>query len=208
MRSFILLFSAGFLAASFLYAQEAPKYTYSFGAGFTQPIGFTASQLGTGWNIGGNVGYKLTPSLGANVDLGLDDLGVYDSTLASIGVKTGSVHIFSATLDPVVHLHPHGRVDFYLTGGGGLFRWEQEFGLADTAIVPGYSPFFELHSVGVPANQILTPYSVNRPGFDIGAGVEFGAIAHGKFFAEAKYDHIYMTNSHVDYLPVTFGLRW
>ena len=42
----------------------------------------------------------------------------------------------------------------------------------------------------------------------IGAGVAFGALGHGKFFAEARYNHIYMTQSHVDYIPVTFGFRW
>jgi hypothetical protein len=42
----------------------------------------------------------------------------------------------------------------------------------------------------------------------VGGGVAFGAFGHGKFFAEAKWDHVFMTNSHIDYLPVSFGFRW
>ena len=52
------------------------------------------------------------------------------------------------------------------------------------------------------ANQILSAYSVNKPGFDVGGGVAFGAWGHGKIFAEAKWDHVFlMTGFHIDYLP-------
>jgi hypothetical protein len=43
---------------------------------------------------------------------------------------------------------------------------------------------------------------------DWGAGVAFGTKSHGKIFAEAKWDRVFIGNSHMDYLPVTFGFRW
>ena len=101
------------------------------------------------------------------------------------------MQIFSATIDPVVHLNPHGHVDLYLVGGGGLFRWRQEFTQPSVAIVPVFNPFFGFSSAAVPTTEILSSYSVNRPGFDVGGGIALGARHRGKFFAEARYNHIY-----------------
>jgi hypothetical protein len=56
---------------------------------------------------------------------------------------------------------------------------------------------------------VLASYSVNKPGVDVGAGVAVGTRWHGKVFAEARWDHIFIGgNRHVDYVPVTFGFRW
>jgi hypothetical protein len=208
MKNFVLVYGLGLLSTGLLSAQETPKFTFSLGGGFTEPVGATGSQLNTGWNIRGGAGFNFTSHVGANVDLGFDDLGINSTTLADIGVRGGSVHVFSATLDPIVHLNPHGHVDFYITGGGGLFHWYQQFTQPSVAIVPGFNPFFGFYPTAVPTNQILAYYSVNKPGVDIGAGIAFGGIGHGKFFAEARYDHIYMARSHVDYIPATFGFRW
>ena len=138
----------------------------------------------------------------------MTDLASTGATLANIGVPGGNVQIFSATIDPVVHLNPHGHVDLYLVGGGGLFRWRQEFTQPSVAIVPVFNPFFGFSSAAVPTTEILSSYSVNRPGFDVGGGIALGARHRGKFFADARYNHIYMSHSHVDYIPVTFGFRW
>lgn len=208
MKLFIVSSGVWLLAAALVNAQEVPKFTFNIGAGFTRPAGGTSDHLDTGWNIQGGVGYNFSPRLGANVDVAFNDLGITSADLSRIGVPGGNVHIFSATLDPIVHLNPHGHVDFYLTGGGGLFRWYQQFTQPSVAIVPGFDPFFGFVSAAVPATQVLSSYSVNRPGIDIGAGIAVGALGRGKIFAEAKYDHIYMRGAHADYIPVTFGFRW
>jgi hypothetical protein len=64
--------------------------------------------------------------------------------------------------------------------------------------------------VGVPSNQILASYSVNKPGIDAGMGIAFGSKWHGKFFAEARYNRIFMGRfgGDTEYVPVTFGFRW
>ena len=208
MKLFIVSSGVCLFAAALVNAQEVPKFTFSIGAGFTQPAGGTSNHLDTGWNVQGGVGYNFSPYLGANVDVAFNDLGITNGDLSRIGVPGGNVHIFSATLDPIVHLTPHGHVDFYITGGGGLFHWYQQFTQPAVAIVPGFDPFFGFFSAAVPTTQVLSSYSVNRPGIDIGAGVAVGALGRGKIFAEAKYDHIYMRGSHADYIPVTFGFRW
>jgi hypothetical protein len=206
----LLVASCGcLLAAGMLGAQEPTTgFTFNIGAGFTQGVGNTGRNLDMGWNVRAGAGWNFSPYVGAMVDLGYDHLGINSTTLANIGVPGGDVHIISATVDPVVHLNPKGRVDFYVTGGGGLFRWYQEFTQPSVAIVPGFNQFFGFYTAAVPSTQILASYSVNRPGFDVGAGIAIGTRHRGKFFAEARYDHIYMQHSHVDYLPVTFGFRW
>jgi Outer membrane protein beta-barrel domain len=208
MKHLIIASCCGLLAAGMLAAQEKPGFTFSIGAGFAQPTGNTGRNLDDGWNIRGGAGLNFTPYLGAMLDLGYDHMGINGATLANIGVPGGDVQVFSATVDPVVHLNPHGHFDLYLTGGGGLFHWYQEFTQPSVGVVPGFDPFFGFYSAAVPTNQVLASYSVNRPGFDVGAGIAFGTRTHGKFFAEARYDHIYMMNSHADYIPVTFGFRW
>jgi len=50
---------------------------------------------------------------------------------------------------------------------------------------------------------------VNKPGVDIGLGFAVGTKWHGKFYAQAKYDKIFLgVYYHTDYVPVTFGYRW
>jgi hypothetical protein len=143
--------------------------------------------------------------LGALVDVGVSSLGINATTLNSIGAHGGDVYIFSATLDPIVHLNPHGRFDVYVTGGGGEYRRSQTFGPA--LLTGGFSPnpFLFTNSAG----SSVFHYNVNKPGYDVGIGVSVGTRWHGKIFAEAKYNHIFLNGfQHTDYLPVTFGYRW
>ena len=117
--------------------------------------------------------------------------------------------MFSATLDPIVHLNPNGHIDVYLTGGGGLFHRYQEFSQPTTETVLGFDPFFGFFPTVVGANQILASSSTNKPGIDAGIGFSVGTRWHGKFFCEAQYERMFMNNDlHTDYLPVTFGFRW
>lgn len=70
-------------------------------------------------------------------------------------------------------------------------------------------PFLGFYPTVMPVTQILSSYSVNKPGIDVGAGVAFATKWHGKIYAEAPYDRMFYINSfHSDYLPVSFGYRW
>jgi hypothetical protein len=195
------------LAASF--AQEGPHFTFDLGAGFSEPVGATGRQLNNAaWNIEGGAGLNVNPWLGAKVDLGYSSFGVNSGTLYNIGVPNGDLHIFSATFDPIVHVNPHGHFDFYLTGGGGIFHGHQEFAQPTGVIVPGTDTFFGFYPTTTGVSQVPGSYTFNRPGIDMGAGFAVGTKFHGKIFAEAKYDRIFVGNYHIDYVPVTFGFRW
>ncbi len=198
----------GLFVLGSLHAQELQRFSFDIGAGFDNPVGNTGRQLDEGWNINGGVGFNFSHYVGVMVDAGYDEFGVNSTTLNSIGVPGGNIHVFRATLDPIVHLTPKSHFDLYLTSGGGLFRRTQEFTQPALAYGSGYNPFFGFYPYAIPVNQVLASYSVNKPGIDVGAGIAFGSKWHGKFFAEARYDRIFMRNSHTDYVPVSFGFRW
>jgi hypothetical protein len=209
MKSFALAFSVTVFSLGSVTAQELQRFSFDIGGGFSQPVGNTGRKLDEGWNVGGGFGVKFNPYLGAMIDVGYNSFGINSATLSRIGVPGGGVHIFSATLDPVVHLTPDGHFDVYLIGGGGIYHRYQDFTQPSFATVTGFDPFFGFFSANVPTTQILASYSVNKPGVDIGAGIALGTKWHGKFFAEARYNRIFMGRDwHTDYVPVTFGFRW
>lgn len=196
------------LAAGTLGAQEMSRFSFNAGAGFTTPVGNTGRQTDMGWNIGGGAGINFSPYIGAMLDFRYNSLGVTSSVLNNLGFGGGNLDVFSLTLDPIVHLNPKGHVDVYLTGGGGFYHQYQNFTQPTVAYGTGFNPFFGYYPFAVPANVVVSSYSVNKPGVDGGAGIAFGHKWHGKFFAEARYNRIFLGNYHTDYVPVTFGFRW
>ena len=197
------------LLAAMAAAQEVPRFTFAVGGGFTNPVGNTGRHLDEGWNIMAGGGINFSRYVGAMIDLGYNRFGINSVTLNNAGFPGGNVGVFSATLDPIVHLNPGHHVDVYAIGGGGLFRLEQQFTQPGVATVTGFDPFFGFYNFGVPTTEILSSYSVNKPGIDAGLGFAIGTRWHGKLFAEARYDRIFMSDDrHEDYVPVSFGFRW
>jgi hypothetical protein len=76
--------------------------------------------LDTGWNGDVGAGVNVNSHVGVMVRFNFNSLGINSTTLSNIGFPGGTVRMWSATLDPVVHLNPRGPVDVYLIGGGGI----------------------------------------------------------------------------------------
>jgi hypothetical protein len=209
-KSLALTFCFGLISTISLSAQETPRFSFSAGGGFTTPVGNTGRHLDEGWNIQGGAGYNFSPYVGAMLQLDYNSFGINSVTLNNVGFPGGDVHVFSATIDPIVHLNPKGHFDLYLIGGGGLYHRTQEFTQPSVATLTAFDPFFGgFFPVAVPTTEILASYSINKPGVNGGAGIAFGNKWHGKFFAEARYHRIFITGDrHTDYVPVTFGFRW
>jgi hypothetical protein len=191
-----------------LSAQESSRLSFNAQGGFSQTAGNTSRQLNTGWNLGVGAGVNFVPAVGALVQFDFNDFGINSTTLNNLGYPGGNVHVWDFTLDPIVHLHPHGHVDAYLIGGGGVYHVLQQFTAPTIATVTGFNPFFGFYQAGVPASQVLSSYSVNKPGVNGGAGIEFGTKWRGKFYAEARYHRVIFSNHHIDMIPVSFGYRW
>jgi hypothetical protein len=209
MKGFALASCLSLCLVGSLGAQEGSRFSFNIDGGFTQPVGNTGRHLDEGWNVQGGGGVNFGPYLGAMIDLGYNSFGINSATLNNVGFPDGDIHVFSATLDPIIHLTPHGHFDIYIIGGGGVYHRYQEFTQPSAATVVGLDPFFGFYSAAVPAKQVLSSYSVNKPGVNIGAGVAVGTKWHGKLYAEARYTRIFMGNErHTDYIPVSFGFRW
>jgi hypothetical protein len=209
MKRVALVAGLGLVGALLASAQETPRFAFNLGAGFTEPVGNTGRFLDTGWSLQAGGGINFSPYFGTLIDVGYNSFGINSTTLSNLGFPDGGVHVLTATLDPIVHLTPKSHVDIYLTGGGGLFHRYQEFSQPSTEAVEGFNPFFGFYTTLLPVNQVLASYSTNKPGIDAGMGIAFGSRWHGKFFAEAKYNRMFLNNNqHMDFVPVTFGFRW
>jgi hypothetical protein len=199
----------GLSLAALMSAQEIQRFSFDLGGGFTQPVGNTGRHLDEGWNIRGGAGVNFSQYVGAMVQLDYNRFGINGTTLNAAGFPDGDVSVFSATLNPIVHLTPRGHFDIYLIGGGGLYHRTQEFTQPGLAAFTGFDPFFGFYQAAIPTTQVLSSYTVNKPGVNGGAGIAFGTKWHGKFFAEARYHRIFVSSDrHTDYIPVSFGFRW
>ena len=197
------------LFASAAFAQEVQRFSFDIGGGFTQPVGNTGRHLDEGWNVRGGAGVNFSQYVGAIVQVDYNRFGINTASLSRAGFPDGDVNVFSATLNPIVHLTPRGHFDVYLIGGGGLYRRTQEFTQPGVATFTAFDPFFGFYRAAVPTTEVLSSYTVNKPGVNGGAGIAFGTKWHGKFFAEARYHRIFINNYvHTDYIPVSFGFRW
>jgi Outer membrane protein beta-barrel domain len=187
-----------------LSAQEVSHFSFELGAGFVQTVGNTGTYLNDGWLIQGGAGYNFSSRIGVLGEVGYTQMGFNGTTLANVGYPNGGVNVFSATVDPIVHLLPKSRFDVYAIGGGGLYHWNENFSAPTGTVTPFATGSFPLV---IPNSG--DAYSENKPGFNIGMGVALGTKWHGKLFAEARYTHIFLNNNQYgSYVPVTFGFRW
>jgi hypothetical protein len=207
MNKIAFVTSLAFLSLGTLSAQETSHFSFDLGGGFTQTVGNTGRYLDDGWNLQGGVGYNFSSYVGIMGQLDYNSLGFNGTTLGTLGYPGGDVHVFSATLDPIVHLPPRSHFDLYAIGGGGLYHWYQNFSSPNAGTVPATS--FAGGSFPVYFPSFGNSYSVNKPGWNAGMGVALGTKWHGKVFAEARYVHVFLNNGErADYVPVTFGFRW
>jgi opacity protein-like surface antigen len=204
MKSLVFAACCGFLSLTTLSAQEVSRFSFDLGGGFTQPVGNTGRFLNDGWNVQGGVGYNFSNYIGVMGQLDYNSMGMNGVALGTSGFPGGDIRVFSATIDPIVHLTPRSHFDVYAIGGGGLYRWSQEFSTPIGAVSNSFAGTFPLL---IPSSG--NEYSVNKPGWNAGMGVALGTKWHGKVFAEARYVHIFLNNGERgDYVPVTFGFRW
>jgi hypothetical protein len=187
--------------------QAQPRGIFNIGGGFTEPIGGTGSRLDRGWNVNAGAGVAFNRFAALKLDFTFNRASINQSTLASLGFPDGNVRMWGLTLNPEFHTNADGFTDIYFTVGGGLYRRTQEFTQPTVATVVGYDPFFGLYQAAVPATQVLSSYSVLKPGVNGGIGIAFGR-RRAKIYAEARYHRMFIGDSHTDMLPVTFGVRF
>jgi hypothetical protein len=209
--SYLAVFSAGLFLAWPAAAQNTSRFNFHIGGGFTEPVRYSDGRLDTGFNLTGGAGLNLTPHLGVMGELGFNHLGVSSTILNAVGTPGGAARIYSLTLNPIVRFNPRGRYHFYLVGGGGYYRRTVDFTAPTTTTVTAFDPFLGLfYPAAVPSTAILSSYTQNKGGWNIGGGVSVRVKgdSNTRFFAESRYHYMYTAPYRTTYLPVTFGLRW
>ena len=185
--------------------------TFSFGGGPTVPGKYAGRNFNTGFNFKAGAGIHPIRAVGVMAEFGFNRLGLTSGALSRVGVPDGSGRIYSATLNPMVHLNPKGRFDVYLIGGGGYYRRTVEFTQPSSAIATAFDPFYGiLFPVEIATTTVLGSYTQNRGGINAGAGVavRFQDDKRASFFAESRYHYIFTSPVRTAYIPVTLGFRW
>jgi len=170
-----------------------------FGVGFSQPLNPIATRLDTGWNFTGGVG-ATNEYVGLLLDFTYNDFGINRTNLNRVGVREGSQRYWAVTLDPKVHVNQRGPVDFYVTGGGGLYSQITQF----------QSDFRDGNfGNGFGRNELISRNTIYKGGVDGGAGFAFNiGYSRAKIFAEARFHHMFTHGSGANFVPVTVGISW
>jgi len=186
---FATMFAAAFpAAAQWRHFGEVPtRPTGYFGIGFSAPVNPAARNLDPGWNLGGGVGV-MTKYVGVMLDATFNDFGINRSALQRARANEGSQKYWALTVNPQVRINPRGPVDFYITGGGGL-----------------YSQVTHLEFRG----PDITDY-LYKPGVNGGVGFTYllDRRSHLRLFIEARYHHTFTRGSGASFIPMTAGLRF
>jgi len=188
---------------------QFPRFTGFIGGGFTEPVNPIATRTDMGWNIAAGAGVNTTHHLGVMLDFMFNDTPVNRTFLNQVQAPDGTVRTWGFTLDPVVHLTQEGPVDFYLTGGGGIYHRTVEFTRPVVTTGIFFDPWFGFHPGAFTTNQVIGSFGQYKGGINGGVGfsVKLGS-SKVKLFTEARYHHIFTRNVATDLIPVTFGFRW
>jgi opacity protein-like surface antigen len=205
-----ILMSLTVVGVAYPQSTEVPRFSGSISGGFTEPVYSTGQRFDTGWNAGAGVGVNISRYLGVEGQFQWNDLDVNSTTLTGLGFPNGYMHMWSATIDPVIHFAPSNKFNPYIIGGGGLYHVTTAFTAPTVATFVGFDPFFGIYApFAVGANQVLQSTSIYKPGWNVGAGfsIPLGS-SKMKLFAEARYNYMYTSPKGISILPVSFGIRW
>jgi len=200
-------------------ADGSVKIAVELGGGYNTTAGAARNYQDSGWNtrIGG--GYRFNRRFAALIEYNYDRFTLPQSIMASdpvasnqfFAANTGSVHIWSFTLEPTFQYFSTERLGGYLIGGGGFYR---------KVIQVRYECPSGQSCNNKPGNN-KNVASNNSGGANLGAGFAWRTWDHSntKLFLEGRYvwvDSQPQTHysaypsvyKRTGYFPVTAGLRW
>jgi opacity protein-like surface antigen len=206
-------FFAGALSAQ--PPQWLEQIAANVGGGISEPFLTTRTNLSLAYNAQGGVGYNFTRHFALMAEIEYDKFRISDKALNTLGTPqgfpSGHLRTESITIDPLWHLFPKPQRgwDIYVTGGGGAYLRDQTLGRPTVATATGTNPFFGFNNPGYPASNTLLNYEIHKPGLDAGFGISVQVAWNVKLYAEARYNHIFAGSlGHMDYVPISVGVRW
>jgi hypothetical protein len=180
------------------FGHPSARPTGYFGVGFSTPANPVATRLNEGWNLAGGIGVT-RGSVGIMLDAMFTDFGITHDALVRAGARRGSQKYWALTVDPTFHVNERGPVDFYITGGGGLYTRITKY-RASSDLIGQDSDRYDL----------ISSDTVYKPGVNGGAGFSYSLGGHSntKVFAEARYHRMFTRGSGASLVPVTIGIRF
>ena len=168
------------------------------GVGFATPVNPLATRLDAGWSLAGGIGVK-HGYVGIMLDAVFADFGITQSSLALARARSGNQKYWAVTVDPIFHVNERGPIDFYITGGGGIYSQITEYKAASDLVGRNSGRF-----------DLISSYTVFKPGVNAGAGFSFSLpeFSKIKIFTEARYHHVFTRGSGASFIPITVGVRF
>jgi hypothetical protein len=196
MKKFLMLLAVAALPAAAQwrhFGDPELRPTGYFGVGVSAPVNPIATHLNTGWNLAGGGGLRYG-FFGFTIDGMYNDFGISRRALIEEGLRRGREKYWAVTANPAFHVNPKGPVDFYITGGAGVYGQITSFRVNDGR----FGRDFRF------SDQLV------KPGVNGGAGFNFhlGRERDPKFFVEARYHHMFTRGSGASFVPVTIGVRF
>ena len=205
----IAFYLVSFCAAGLPAFAQFSNFTGFVGGGFTTPVNPIGSRIDTGWNITAGAGYNVNHHFGMMLDFIYTENGINRRFLDQVQAPDGTTRVWGFTLDPIVHVTQEGPVDFYVTGGGGIYHRTVEYTQPVVSQGIFFDPWWGFYPAALGTNQVIGSYGQYKGGINGGVGMSFKlGSSKVKAFAEARYHHIYTRAVGTDIIPVTFGFRW
>lgn len=181
------------------------------GAGFSEAFGRAGNNVDTGWNFDVRGGYKASHNLALDLDFNYNRWNLNNAALARYGEPGGYMQMFSVSFLPVLRGSPRWHAAPYVFGGPGVYYRNLTLTQPTTVNTIFCDPFFGFctpTSVGV--NQVVASSTTWKGGVAAGAGLEFRlGQSNLKLFGEARYSRMFTTHgADLEFVPVTFGVRW
>jgi hypothetical protein len=180
--------------------------TWEAGGGFTQPLAGASNTVNTAYRIQIGAGYNFDPRFGVLAEYAFNRFGLQDQIINQAGTDDGNVHLWSTTLEPIFRYKTGGKLGGYVIGGGGFYRSLTSFTNPTIGVV--CSPFYGCYPV--PENYVVSHFSSNQGGANLGLGFTFKTSASGRLalYTEGRYEWINTPGHYSEFVPVTLGLRW
>jgi hypothetical protein len=169
-----------------------------FGFGFSTPVNPLATRLDAGWNLAGGIGVS-HGYVGVLLDAMFTDFGINHSALLQAGAREGNQKFWAVTVDPIFHVNKRGPVDFYITGGGGIY-----------SRITNYRAASDFVGRNAGRYDLTISNTLYKPGVNAGAGFSFSLpeMTNIKIFTEARYHHMFTRGSGASFIPITIGVRF
>jgi hypothetical protein len=186
------------------------NFTVDVGGGFSFPTGQLGNRVQTGFSFVASGGPRFNPSLSVGLDFALHYFNTKNflgSPVNQVNSLGSMVRVWSLTINPTYQFWKGEKLSSYATGGYGIYNRDLQLPTPGGAVpAAACDAFWSICTGDSQAAAISGNLNTYRGGFNVGGGMNFGVRT--KFFVEARYHHMFTTNSPTELIPLTFGVRW